>query len=201
MQKKIVLIIIVALLLGLIQNSCKQENKRKSGVSYRVVNGVNLNFRNAKNLAEDVRDSLNYDDLMITCTSNTKGVQASRQLNIPNLFIKKSYADQIEPQLKGQIESINILSNAKYNDNYLKGDTLNDIIQVLKVYGNYSDHYDEGSSTLRNFTKSYPNTTHEIQMKLTESPDSARTQKFTIHYKVVGENKFTATTQTVTITP
>jgi len=199
MKKKIILLFSVALLLGMLQSSC--WNKGKYTVSYLKIDGVDFYFEDAHNNIDEYADSVNYEDLILNCYSMTSHKETARILNPPNLFINKSYADQIGPQLTGQIESIYIISNEKYNDDYLKGDTLNSIIQVVSAYGNDSAEYETGNSTLSNFTKSHPNSTHELHMELTASPDSARAHKFTIYYKEVNGNVFTDTTQTITITP
>ncbi|MCD4791632.1 MAG: hypothetical protein K8R54_00235 [Bacteroidales bacterium] len=102
------------------------------------------------------------------------------------------------------IKNIVIISNNDYNENFLKRDTLNDIINI-KIHGTATDNEAPPiiyCNNINNYILSKPKAIlGGIRLYFTESPLDERLHKFIVSYEEFSGSKFIDTTKAVYIQP
>jgi hypothetical protein len=100
--------------------------------------------------------------------------------------------------LTGNIKSINVTSDNKYNDNFPEGSNLCEQMLInYKEYGWYIDN----KISYNNFIKNENTCKYSIYLFFSEVPDSLRQHVLTITYEEDSGSKYTNTTYPINIKP
>ena len=167
------------------------------GNNYEIAEITNFIITARNNLVEnncEMNEQSNKLNKYDTCRYNKYLIYIGLELNII-----KNHGGLYGVKIADSLKELLVISNNDYNENYKKGDTLNNIITIYNEAG--SAFNDNGfCELLPNFIKKTQNFGSCI-LFFTEPPEIKRLHRFTIQYKAYNRKLFSDTTVSVYIKP
>jgi hypothetical protein len=184
--------------------SCSRENGETTYEEFKIINfetslyGKKEGIDELNKLRLDSLDTIKYDSLFIELIGEIEQMTVNNR-NKGGIFVYKAYADNIKRVIAGNIDSLNIYSDTKYNNQYPPGENLNDIFQLK--YQKDDGLLIEEKIYVNDFLKSNPSCKKNYILYITKPPVTTSTHIFNIHYWETDETFIEVQTIPITITP
>ncbi len=191
-----IIIVMFIFLFGL-SFSCSRENGDISYEDYEIIDFNISCYEKSSNNKIDSLYTVSYDNLGIFLNGITEKITSIKKKRIKFNYYT-IYADDIIPRIAGKIDSILVYSNNNYTKDYLKNESLNNIIKIKyrDKTGMLSDIY-----SLPVFLTDNPSSKKDLYFYLDIPPDNINKHIITIKYWETDGTFIEVQTIPITITP